>query len=63
MGKKAHIICAKCGSDNVYFDIDEGETPEGEEYNSNVSICCNNCAELTGIEEWNEFNDAYRGKL
>lgn len=53
MGKKVHIICAKCGSTNVYFDIDE---PSEED--CGVSICCDDCGELTGIEEWNEFNGA-----
>ena len=55
MGSKVHIICAKCGSEDVKFVFsdticeDEGEV-------SNTSISCNNCGELTGCDEWNEFN-------
>ncbi len=55
MAKKVHIICAKCGSDDVKFEFSKTiEVYEGEE--SNTSIVCNDCGELTGCEEWNEHN-------
>lgn len=51
MGSKAHIICAKCGSDEMYFEIGKQTGDFIEAY-----LCCRNCAELTGLDEWNEFN-------
>lgn len=47
-GLKAHIICAKCGSNNIYFKYFE--------HDRIYMLSCNNCGELTGLEEWNEFN-------
>ena len=55
--RKAYIICQKCGSDEMYFKIDENPIQwEGEPYNCGVDLCCTNCGELTSIEEWNEYN-------
>ena len=57
MALKVHIICAKCGSDDVKFKIDIPESKEErEECGCGVYISCCNCAELTSVEEWNEFN-------
>lgn len=54
MGKKAHIICAKCGeAENIGFTY---SPPVTEDCGVGVSISCGNCAELTCVEEWNEFN-------
>lgn len=53
MGKKVHIICGKCGSDEMNFVIN-GHCPD---HPQNVaSMSCSNCCELTGIAEWSEFN-------
>ncbi len=52
MAQKAYIICQKCGSDEMEFLIDP---PEQE--SCGVYLTCHNCAELTSVEEWNEFND------
>lgn len=51
MGKKAHIICAKCGSDDMHFEMikEPYECPT-------VYLSCGNCSELTSTDEWNEFN-------
>jgi protein-arginine kinase activator protein McsA len=51
MGSKAHIICAKCGSDEMHFRIEK-------QTHDDIGTCliCENCAELTGLDEWNEFN-------
>lgn len=49
--KKVHIICQKCGSNEMEFKFDK---PSKED--SGVSISCLCCGELTGVEEWNEFN-------
>ena len=54
MGRKAHIICAKCGSDEMHFEIDQDPTDVNNEDGCGVFLVCENCAELTGIEEWNE---------
>ena len=53
MAKKVHIICGKCGSDEVNFVIDQ---PCPDDPQNFVSIRCSNCNELTGIAEWSEFN-------
>ncbi len=53
MAKKVHIICAKCGSDDIAFKI---EPPNENDENCGVYITCQDCGELTGVEEWNEFN-------
>ena len=52
MAQKAYIICQKCGSDEMEFIID----PPDQE-SCGVYLSCHNCAELTSVEEWNEFND------
>jgi protein-arginine kinase activator protein McsA len=53
MGLKLHIICAKCGSDDIHFQIIDRDVDEL----SGVYIICENCSELTSVEEWNEFNN------
>lgn len=52
MGSKVHMICAKCGSDEMHFAFSKPEYGD-----TGVAIICENCAELTGTDEWNEFND------
>lgn len=54
MALKVYMICAKCGSDEMHFKIEKPEYPEDGEIG--VCIICENCAELTGVDEWNEFN-------
>lgn len=54
MASKVHIICAKCGSDDIHFRIEKPTYPEDGEIG--VSIICEDCGELTGVDEWNEFN-------
>lgn len=53
MAKKVHMICGKCGSDEVNFVLNKAcrDNPQNV-----ASIRCNNCSELTGIAEWSEFN-------
>ncbi|EDJ7509971.1 hypothetical protein CHL00_23210 [Salmonella enterica subsp. enterica serovar Newport] len=53
MGKKVHIICGKCGSDEMNFVINE-HCPD--DLQNVASMSCSNCCELTGIAEWSEFN-------
>lgn len=53
MGKKLHIICGKCGSDEINFVINK---PCPDDHENVASMSCSNCAELTGISEWSEFN-------
>lgn len=52
MGRLVNITCAKCDSDKVFFCI-RGPLSNG---NTGVSVKCNNCGELTSVEEWNEHN-------
>jgi hypothetical protein len=67
MGKKLHIICGKCGSDEVNFVLSR-QCPDDPM--NLVHIVCSNCRELTGIAEWSEFNgrelidrrEAYSGR-
>ena len=47
-GQKAHIICEKCGSNEIRF-VDCGCL-------SGTCLSCLNCGELTGVYEWNELN-------
>lgn len=54
MGLKLHIICAKCGSDEVNFVIN---APCPDNPDDVASIRCSGCSELTGIGEWSEFNE------
>lgn len=58
MASKVHMICAKCGSDEMYFDIEKRENHVYYDPDDGVGvfIVCTNCSELTGVEEWNEFN-------
>jgi len=59
MSKKVHMICAKCGdNENMFFKFNTPlvEHLEGEEPQVNIFIKCDNCGELTGLTEWNEFN-------
>lgn len=51
--RSAHIICGKCGSTNVYFRIEDPCTISEMEH-CGVDLVCDNCGELTGIEELNE---------
>ncbi|EPW7183794.1 hypothetical protein ACWO18_005164, partial [Klebsiella pneumoniae] len=51
MGKKVHIICGKCGSDEMNFVINE-HCPDDPQ--NVASMSCSNCCELTGIAEWSE---------
>ncbi|MGR5555951.1 hypothetical protein ACQKQC_06575 [Vibrio fortis] len=54
MGKKAHIICAKCGEgENIGFTYGGRNSAD---CGTGVNIQCGNCGELTSVEEWNEFN-------
>lgn len=53
MAKKVHIICGKCGSDEVNFVVNEVCPDDPQNV---ASIKCSNCSELTGISEWSEFN-------
>ena len=46
MRKQIHLICGKCGSDEIAVNIE----PETED-DKGVSFSCKNCIELTGIEE------------
>jgi len=65
MGRKVHIICAKCGSDDIRFQNDYGETgllkhaidPE-DEYGSGAAVymVCADCSEVTSTDEWNDHN-------
>lgn len=51
MAKKVHIICAKCGNEDMGFILDDPFD------NSGVYLSCGNCREMTSIEEWSEAND------
>ena len=51
MGKKVHIICEKCGSDDMEFTYINNDDIFPDAY-----LKCNCCGELTSIDEWNEFN-------
>lgn len=51
MAKKVHIICAKCGSDEMTFRISERT-----DHDCGVSLSCKCCGELTAVEEWAEAN-------
>ncbi|MDV5417828.1 hypothetical protein [Klebsiella pneumoniae] len=53
MGKKVHIICGKCGSDEMNFVINGHCRTRSQNV---ASMSCSNCCELTGIAEWSEFN-------
>jgi uncharacterized Zn finger protein len=53
MGKKLHIICETCGSDDVKFVINE---PCADASLNVASVSCSDCGELTGIAEWSDFN-------
>ena len=54
MASKVYIICRKCGSDDIKFIIDD---PCPDDPLGFVSISCNDCSELTAINEWAEFNN------
>lgn len=54
MAKKVHIICGKCGSDDIIFIINNPCIDNPYEV---ASIYCKNCSELTGICEWSEANN------
>lgn len=56
MGKKVHIICATCGSDDVSFKASVLTNTDYDDRDRGISIHCANCGELTGLNEWNEFN-------
>lgn len=53
MGKKLHIICAKCGSDEVDIELVDATEDAPQ---SVMHFVCSNCKELTGVDEWAEFN-------
>ena len=50
--KRVYIICAKCGSDRMIFEIDD---PNDEA--CGVYITCLDCGELTSVEAWNESKE------
>lgn len=53
MGRKVHVICGKCGSDEmdiVLYDV----CPDDPQ--SLAAFSCSNCAELTSVAEWAEAN-------
>lgn len=54
MANKLYIICRKCGSDSVDIHIDD-ECPDDP--TGFVTFRCTECAELTSIGEWAEFNN------
>ncbi|ELP6119241.1 hypothetical protein QTV43_000381 [Vibrio vulnificus] len=54
MGNKAHIICAKCGEGEQIGFTYRGR--HSADCGTGVYIKCDNCGELTSVEEWNEFN-------
>ena len=54
MSRKAHIICAKCGSLRMDFVINE---PCPDDPLNVASLRCADCGELTGIAEWTEANN------
>jgi len=47
-----HVICGKCGSLDIKFEIGDPEPDEGF---CGVSTYCANCSELTSIEEINNW--------
>jgi uncharacterized Zn finger protein len=55
MVKSLYIICAKCGSDEIRFNLDKPVKPEGEDWDRGVSIRCQDCGELTSPEEYNDW--------
>lgn len=54
LSRKVHIICGKCGSLALNFVINE---PCPDDPQNVVSLRCENCGELTGIQEWSEWNN------
>lgn len=59
-GKGFHLICAKCGSLDIWFKEhinldDRNNKDENYTYTS-----CNNCSELTGVDEHNEYLDDWK---
>lgn len=50
---KVHLICDKCKSTEMNFVIRD---PCPDDPLNFISIQCAQCAELTGIDEWSQFN-------
>ncbi len=48
-----HIICGRCGNKNdLCFEIDpDGNCDTNDNVHASVSVICNNCNTLTGLDE------------
>lgn len=55
MALKLHIICAKCGSDDIHIQL-LAAGPDNQSPEEQVCFVCRNCAELTSVGEWAEAN-------
>lgn len=55
MALKLHVICAKCGSDDIHIQL-LAAGPDNQSPEEQVCFTCGNCAELTSIGEWAEAN-------
>ena len=55
--KSFYLICAKCGSDDVTFELDPVESTDVRL--SDVYTSCADCGTLTGLDEHNDltFNE------
>ena len=53
--KPVHIICGKCGSDEVKFKIGTPMYMEGEGWDNNVYLVCPNWSGLTSPEEIHQW--------
>lgn len=53
MGRKVHVICAKCGSDEMDIVLTDlcPDDPQAI-----AAFGCSNCGELTSVSEWAEAN-------
>lgn len=53
MGRKVHVICAKCGSDEMDIVLSD-RCPDDPQ--AIAAFGCSNCGELTSVSEWAEAN-------
>ncbi|ENM5223827.1 hypothetical protein AB7124_004969 [Pseudomonas aeruginosa] len=52
---KLYIICAKCGSNRINIRIPREVCPDNPQ--AVAHFICEDCGELTGVNEWAEHND------